>query len=130
MPALPPPLSALTSRLGIAADGLDGLDTARASAALDDATALALAEVTPAAGDAWLTKCPPVVTLVILKAARREFENPRGFVTETQGERSATLAVSSGVYLTAREIATIRRAATGYPGGFVGSVRTPSSYSE
>jgi hypothetical protein len=64
--------------------------------------------------------------VIALKAARREFENPRGLARESLGEHSVSLSDSSGVYLTARERRTIHRLAYGSR-YFVGDVRTPSA---
>lgn len=125
---LPPPVSALEARLGLPADTLEAEELARAQAALDDATALALAEVSETKAAAWELDAPRVVVTVVLKAARREYENPRGLSTESLGEHAVGLTDSSGAYLTAREIAQIRRAATGRRGGFVGTVRVRSAY--
>ncbi|WGH21081.1 head-to-tail adaptor [Arthrobacter phage Cassia] len=125
---LPPPVSSLERRLGLTEGSLDGEDLARAQEALDDAATLALAEVSATTATLWATDAPKVVALVVLKAARREFENPRGMESESLGEHTVGLTDTSGVYLTAREIAQIRRAATGRPAGFVGTVRTPTAY--
>ena len=125
---LPPAVSALERRLGLPEGSLDGVEKARAEDALEDATTLVLAEAPASKAESWATDAPKVAVLVALKAARREFENPRGINQETDGERSIGLSESSGVYLTAREIAQIRRAARGRSGGFVGTVRTPSAY--
>jgi hypothetical protein len=127
---LPPPLSALESRLGLPPGTLLDEDKARAEDALDDATTLALAEVSETKAAAWELDAPKVVRLVVLKAARREFENPRGLEQESLGEHSVGLTDTSGVYLTAREIAQIKRAATGRSGGFVGTIRTPSAFGD
>lgn len=125
---LPPPLAALESRLGLPAGTLQAEDKKRAEDALDDAATLVLAEVSERTAAKWQTEAPKVVTLVALKAARREFENPQGVNQETLGEHTVGISESSGVYLTGREIAQVRRAATGRTGGFVGSIRTPSAY--
>jgi len=127
---LPPPLSALESRLGLPPGTLLDEDKARAEDALDDATTLALAEVSETKAAAWELDAPKVVRLVVLKAARREFENPRGLEQESLGEHSVGLTDTSGVYLTGREIAQIKRAATGRSGGFVGTIRTPSAFGD
>lgn len=124
---LPPAVALLEARLGYPAGTLDGEDKVRAEAALDDAATLILAEVSAARAAVWEADAPKVVALVALKAARREFENPRGLKAEALGEHSVDIAESSGVYLTAREIAQVRRAATGRSGGFVGSIRTPAA---
>lgn len=125
---LPPPLAELEARLGYDAGTLDGADKVRAERALDDAAVLALAEVSEAKAGAWETDAPKVVVLVVLKAARREFENPRGLESESLGEHAVGLSDTSGVYLTRREVAQVTRAATGRSGGFVGTVRIPSAY--
>ncbi|QOP65137.1 head-tail adaptor Ad1 [Arthrobacter phage Phives] len=125
---LPPPVSSLERRLGLPEGSLEGEDLARAQEALDDAATLALAEVPATKAALWAADAPKVVVLVVLKAARREFENPRGMASESLGEHTVGLTDTSGVYLTAREIAQIKRAATGRAGGFVGTVRTPSAY--
>lgn len=56
-------------------------------------------------------------------------EFPGNGVGRANEEHSVGLTDTSGVYLTAREVAQIHRAATGRTGGFVGSVRTPSACS-
>jgi len=127
---LPPSRDALLTRLGLTTSDLDTVETARADAILEDATALALAEVPASIAERWESDAPRVVSTVILKAARREFENPRGLVSESVGDRSVGLSDSTGVYFTDREIAMLRRAATGRSGGFVGTVRVPSAYGE
>jgi hypothetical protein len=125
---LPPPVSDLERRLGLPEGDLIGEDKARAEEALADATILALAEVSRNTSNLWLADAPPVVRLVILKAARREYENPQGLNTESLGEHTIGGMETSGVYLTAREVAQIKRAATGRLGGFTGTIRTPSAY--
>lgn len=127
---LPPAVEALERRLGVPAGALADEDKTRAESALDDATTLALAEVATSLAASWELDAPPIVELVILKAARREFENPRGLNQESLGEHSVGISETSGVYLTRREISHILRAASGRSGGFVGSVRTPSAYND
>jgi hypothetical protein len=120
---LPPLVTDLATRLGVP---LSGADAERAQAALEDATALALAEV-PHLAAQWLHAAPEAAHVVILKAARREWENPQGIRSETVDDHSATVAITSGVYLTASERATLARVAGAR--GFTGSIRTPSAYS-
>ncbi|USL85084.1 hypothetical protein [Arthrobacter phage SWEP2] len=127
---LPPAVALLEARLGVPAGTLEGEDLVRAQAALDDAATLALAEVSDTKAAAWTLDAPKVVVLVVLKAARREYENPRGLEQESLGEHSVGLTDTSGVYLTAREVAQIRRASSGRRGGWVGSVRIQSGYGE
>ncbi len=124
---LPPPLAKLETRLGLAEGALESTDKTRAEDALADASTLVLAEVADATATRWTDAAPDVVALVVLKAARREYENPRGIYQETRGEHSVGLSESSGVYLTAREVEQVRRAATKRRSG-VGSIRTPSAY--
>ena len=125
---LPPPVSLLERRLGLAEGSLAGEDLARGQDALDDASTLVLAEVPATTAALWEVDAPKVAVLVALKAARREFENPRGMTTESLGEHSVGLSDTSGVYLTAREVAQIRRAASGRTGSFVGSITIASPY--
>ncbi|QWY81830.1 head-to-tail adaptor [Microbacterium phage Honk] len=129
MRPLPPALSELEADLGFAAGDLTDPDKTRAERALQKATTLVLAEA-PAKADAWTVDAPAIVELVVLTAARRGFENPRGIQQETLGAHTVGLSESTGVYLTARELQQVRRAATGQRKGFVGSVRTPSAYAD
>jgi hypothetical protein len=123
-----PPVSALERRLGLPVGELSDEENARAEDALDDAATLVLAEVSASKGLVWETSAPKVARLIVLKAARREFENPRGLTSESLGEHSVGMSDSSGVYLTAREVAQVRRAATGRSGGFVGTVTIGNPY--
>jgi hypothetical protein len=127
---LPPEVAALEARLGIPEGALADEDLARATAALEDASALVLAEAPARIAEEWETSgAKPIVHSIVLKAARREYENPRGLNAETMGEHTVQISTSSGVYLTDREIAVVRRAATGRKGGgYVGSIQTPSAY--
>jgi len=125
---LPPNVSELERRLGLPVGDLIGEDKARAEDALTDATTTALAEVPRNTANLWLADAPAIVRLVILKAARREYENPQGLETESLGEHAIGGMETSGVYLTPREVAQIKRAATGRLGGFTGTIRTPSAY--
>lgn len=124
---IPPALAELETRLGLAAGDLDGVEQLRAQAALADATTLVLAEVSAQTAELWAVSAPPAVVLVVLTAARRGFENPRGIAQETLGEHTVGLTEATGVYLTARELAQVQRAATRSK-GLVGSIRTPSAY--
>ncbi|WP_067201078.1 hypothetical protein [Microbacterium sp. XT11] len=126
---LPPTVDELARRIGL--DRIDLTEEGvpeRLADALEDATTLALAEVSPKLAERWRVNAPDVVRLVILTAARRGFENPRGIQQETYGEHTVGLTDTSGVFLTAREAAQIARAVSGRAGGYVGSIRTPSAY--
>jgi len=126
---LPPALARLEAVLGLPAGTLEGADKARAEEALSGAATLVLEEVPLSVAERWKVDAPDVAVLVVLKAARREWENPRGLETESLGDHAVGLSDASGVYLSPREVALVRRAGRrGRSGGFVGSVRTPSAY--
>lgn len=126
---LPPALDDLARRMGLDAEDLDeDGNRARLQDALDDATDLVLAEVSTVLAERWTASAPRVIHIVIRSAARRAYENPRGIATESLGEHAVGLTDTSGVFLTTRELATIRKAATGRSGGYVGSIRTPTAY--
>jgi hypothetical protein len=123
MTALPPPVTELEAVLGVE---LDGADRTRAERALNAATTLALVEVPARTAETWAQgAAPAIVELVIVTAARRGYENPRGIQTETLGEHSVSLTESSGVYLTRREVELVARAAKRRRAY---SIRTPSAY--
>lgn len=122
--ALPLPVSGLETRLRIPVGTLADADLAAATQYIADATAFALAEVPTITALEWQDACPDVVVTIIYKAARREWENPSGLSQEISGEHTITTAATSGVFLTAAEVAQIRRAA-GLTKSFLGSVRVP-----
>lgn len=128
-------LSGLLTRLRLDPAEVPAEDRTAAEEAVNDAIGLVMAEVPAVVAARWETALPSVVYTVTLKAARREYENPNGYTSESLGEHSAGIAAwnATGAYLTAREAAQVRRAA-GLPErratGFVGSVRTPSAYAE
>lgn len=125
---LPPPVTALERALRIEEGDLEGVDLAAAEDALRDATDLALDEVSSRVAEHWREDCPGSVRAVVVQAAYRGYTNPRRLSQEGQGDHNATAAVTSGVYLTEREAARLRRKAQG-TGRYTGSVRTPSAYS-
>lgn len=125
---LPLPVSALETRLRLLPGTLTGADLNAANLYIQDATALALAEVPAATQVAWQTDLPDTVAIVIYKAARREYENPSSLSQEISGEHTVTTQATSGVYLTALEIAQVRRAAGLNASGFVGSVRVSAPW--
>lgn len=126
---LPPSAEDLIARIGPETVDIDEPGTLeRLETSLEDATTLVLAEVSDVLAERWRASAPAIVRLVVLTAARRGFENPRGITQETLGEHTVGLSDTSGVYLTAREAVQIKKAATGRKGGYVGSVRTPSAY--
>lgn len=119
--ALPPAVSGLETRLRLEAGTLTGADLAAATQCLEDATALVLAEVPTSTQTAWSADAPAVVSLIIYKAARREYENPSGLSQEITGEHTITTSATSGVFLTAQEVGQVRRAAGMPKNGSVGS---------
>lgn len=129
---LPPPVAELERRLGLPEGTLDAAsgDLPRATAALEDATDLALSLVGEHVASAWQSDAPRVVRVVVLKAARREFENPRGLSTESIADRSVGITQTSGVYLTPSEQALIAAVANGRQAYRVGSLRTPSPFAD
>lgn len=111
--ALPPlaSLGELARRVG-RPDLVEGTtDGDRAAEALADASALVRAETgrptgwTDEAG--WLTAVPDELRTVVLKAARREWDNPRGLTSETIADY--TWRGESTVYLTEAEQVICRR---------------------
>lgn len=128
---LPPSVEKLATRLGVEVEDMAPVDLARAEAAIEDATALVLAEVPRRVREAWTEDAPAVVVTVVLKSARREYENPRQLNQEQLGEHMVGISATSGVFLTDRELDLIHRAADGRTGsGFIGTVHIPSAYGE
>lgn len=122
-------VSALELRLGLEIGTLQGADLARASAALDDASALVRAEASKTWLDGDTVTAPAQVVTIVVKAALREYRNPDGFTSEQLGDYSYRTDQTGGVYLTDDE-RRIVRAAAGASGHGVWSPRTPSAYGE
>lgn len=129
--ALPLPVAGLETRMHLPAGTLAGAELDAATAALTDATSLALGlegVPTSLAAD-WLDRgIPDTVAVCIYKAARREFENPSGLSQEIEGEHTITTSATTGVFFTPLETQTILTAAGRPSKGFVGTIRTPSPY--
>ena len=94
--------------------GLDASDLTRASAALDDASAM----VRSVAGKTWTTDgvldddVPHIAKVVTCTVARRIISNPEGLSQESIGSYSYSIGNSSSdVYLTRAERVAIRSAA-------------------
>lgn len=111
MTAALPPLASLpefSRRIGrqLEAGSPDGN---RAAGALADASALVRAEAGRSwtDGDGRLAEVPDEIATVVLKAARREWDNPRGLSSETIADY--TWRGDTSVYLTDQEIAICRR---------------------
>lgn len=103
-------LEAFTARLGRSL--VDGPETDRAEAALDDASAYieTFGAIPGGAADPTGT-VPPAIVAVACVVALRLFNNPEGLTSETVG--SYTWRVDgAGLYLTEAEKATIAKATT------------------
>lgn len=114
---MPPPLASLGDLQDRLGHPLAESELSRAHAALDDASAL----VRAVAGQSWLdattgelAEVPDAAVSITLAAARRAFDNPDGYVSETIGDYSYTRAGPSaggevgGAYLTEEERAVLR----------------------
>jgi hypothetical protein len=86
----------------------DPEDFNRVEALLADASAL----VRDVAGDDFDT-VPAIIVSVVCEVVRRAFDNPAGYQSETLGDYTwrGGAATNSGLYLTAEEKRTVRRAA-------------------
>ncbi|MEV1157729.1 hypothetical protein AB0J27_20255 [Micromonospora chokoriensis] len=130
--SLPPlaTVAALEPRIGVPVGSLAGDDLTRAVEALADASALVRDEGLPWVDeDGETITAPDAVIVVVLRAARREYLNPEELSNESVGPYSNGRArEAASVYLTAGEVAIIRRAAGKTAGGSAMSIRTPSAY--
>lgn len=124
------PVSALEARLGLPAGSMTDPDLGRATAALEDASALVRAE----AGRPFLNDdgdavtAPAAVVTIVVQAALRAFRNPEGFATESLGDYSYRLTdEAASVYLTEEEKRIVRDAGGVSSYGVV-SVRTPTPF--
>lgn len=131
-------VSELERRLRVEVGSLTGTDLQAAEDALSDASVL----VRAAARDAGLAEpwtaftAPEEVRLVVVRVAKRQYENPSGYVSEAMGGGAYSYRLAddeTSAYLTAAEAATISAAvaASGPAGasqGFTGSLRTPLAY--
>lgn len=134
LPALAP-VSALETRLGLAAGTLAGADLARAQANLGDVSSLVRAEASQIRpGTTWVDPvtgttitAPDEVVTVVCQAAKRAYENPSGYSGENVGDYGYQVPVT-GVYLTVEEKAIVKRAARGATVGPAYDTRTPSAF--
>lgn len=120
------PLSELARRTvgsptGIVADSPDGV---RAVSALEDASILAREAAGRMSEDDWPTEVevPHPVRVVVLRAARRGWENPEATTSESVGAggvSSSRQAEPNAVYLTTDEARTCARFAPGDGSGLV-----------
>ena len=106
-------LAALEARLGVT---LAGADLDRATAALDDASALIRAEASTdwVDDEGALADVPAIVEAVALAVAYRAFRNPDGVTQTSLGDASVAYdrgTAQAAVYLTRDERRAIRRAA-------------------
>jgi len=111
------------ARLGVPTGSLEGEDLARATAVLEDASAV----VQRTGLDTWTDETvPEVARVVTLRLARRMWENPEGLSYEAIGDHTVSRADAYAL-LTEEERALVQDAA-----GFtqsVYSVRTPGVWS-
>jgi hypothetical protein len=104
----------LEARLGVPAGSLAGEDLARAQAVLDDASTIVLMIGDPGWTDADGAKpAPGVVQVVVLRLARRFWDNPEGLAYEALGDHTVSHTALGG-FLTDAERALVMGAA-GYP---------------
>lgn len=111
------------ARLGAPEGSLTGEDLARAQAALEDASAVVLSIGDPEWTEATV---PAAARVVVLRLARRLWENPEGNVQETLGDHTVTRA-AAGAFLTPDERGLVMTAAGFSPGAY--SVGTPGVWS-
>ncbi|GAB1641765.1 hypothetical protein [Krasilnikovia sp. MM14-A1259] len=130
--SLPPLATVEAMQVRLGGPPLTGADLARATATLDDVSALVRLEagVTWVAADGVTITAPAAVVAVVIAAALRGYRNPDGFSGETIGPYSYQYAQgATSSYLTPAEARVIRLAATGSTGRpSVYTVRTPSPY--
>lgn len=128
-----PPFASLADLDARRPGGVTDRETARAWAAIIDASALVRSV---ANGKTWVNDAQALVDVpaieilraVVCAAARRALDNPDGVSSETLGAYSVALANSSGdVYLTQNEARQVRKAA-GLTGVFtIATTRDPDS---
>lgn len=97
----------LEARLGTK---LEGMDAARAAAALEDVTATVLGLVSPDVAAVWEHAMPGSVKAVVMRAAVRLYTNPAGAELLTVADVSTNFG-SQGGLLTGDEVAAVQRAA-------------------
>lgn len=118
-----PPFASLSDLDARRVGGVSDRESARAWAAIIDASALIRSV---ANGKTWATDAgdtlvdvPDILVAITCAAARRALDNPDGVTSESLGQYSVSLANSSGdVYLTTAEQGQVRKAA-GLTGMFV-----------
>jgi len=116
----------LETRLGVPVGSLAGEELARAQAALNDASELVLTAGRSSWTDAeGATPAPPVVVVVVLRLAKRIYQNPDEYTWAQMGDFAYTRRDAGGL-LTDSELALIRQAAGVADGAY--SVATPSAY--
>ncbi|GGQ07763.1 hypothetical protein BKA00_007426 [Actinomadura coerulea] len=113
----------LEARLGLPVGSLAAEDLARATAVLEDASAIILTIGKPTWTDVTI---PEVARVVVLRLARRMWDNPEGLSYEAMGDHTWSRA-AAGVLLTQDEQDLVTGAA-GFASG-VYSVGTPGVWS-
>lgn len=115
----------LEARLGVPAGSLAGEDLARATAALEDASLIVAAYGDPAWTDATI---PGIARVVVLRLARRIWDNPESLTYEALGDHTVSRA-QAGTFLTPEERALVAGAAGSTGNSGVYSVHTPGVWS-
>jgi hypothetical protein len=99
------------ARLGEANGSLADADLARAEAVLEDASEIVLNAGDPSWTDAEGAKpAPRTAVVVVLRLARRFWDNPEGLSYEALGDHTVSRAAASG-FLTGDERALLQQAA-------------------
>ncbi|GAA2609589.1 hypothetical protein SMC26_39425 [Actinomadura fulvescens] len=115
----------LEARLGEPPGSLAGEDLARATAALEDASVLVAAY----GSRTWtIETVPDTARVVVLRLARRFWDNPEGLNYEALGDHTVSRAAAS-TFLTPEERALVAGAAGSAGHAGVYSVGTPGVWS-
>ena len=116
-------VAALENLLALEPGSLTGADLARATEAIETSSELVLLA---GRSDWTLTTAPPLARSIATRAAKRDYDNPEGYVSENLGDYAYTRSADTGAtgWLTCREETALARLA----GRGIGSTRTPSAY--
>lgn len=106
----------LISTADLDARKVDYEDSAQAQAAIDDASAVARACVSPTLDAVTSPSTPPAVVALVVNMVRRVLTNPQGFAQESLGDYSFATGGGGVATLlpTAREKRLLRQAAAAY----------------
>lgn len=109
-------MAGLISIADLTARKVDFEDNAQAQAAIDDASAVARACVSPTLDTVNAPSAPPAIVAIVVNMVRRVLTNPQGFTQESLGDYSfATGGKGVATLLpTAREKRLLRKAAAAF----------------